>query len=764
MPTTNGIATEFITFSRASLATVTDADGKIKWAPHNLLSNSESFGESTWVTAEVIVAQNVASAPNGTTTADRLTSNITGICSVRSNAVSTDPATYTIAFYAKAGTQNFLFIQLNLNGASQASFITFDLTNGTVGTKQDLVSSVTMSGSTENAGDGWWRCSVVFTSGTSVEPYFGAANAANSRTSTSGGTILLWGAHLYRSDLGGMQANTSVYPFYNPTTPKNLLGYSEDFSNAAWSKLGITVTANQAVSPNGLTTADLAVVNNGPQSPSQLYQQLPGGQISTTMTLSGYVKKSGASYASIGWLYSAGVYCAASFNLDTQTLTRSAALGGFTIIGTPSITALADGWFRISITATTPSTAAFSIFPGIWPRVVPWTSGNPDAGDTGNGTSGIFVWGAQLSNSASVDPYSSNGFAAPATGAYHGPRRDFDSSGTCRGLLVEIGGTNLVKYSNQFDHAEWANAFPSVPTIVANTTETTAPDGTNTADKIIGTGTFPHLRQSIDGSFSGVYTISIFVKAGTSTQSRLALFDSAFNTLASARINWSGSVLTSLSTVTGTASFQALANGWYRVVIVGVSLASDITIFPSFYPDTISPGTGTVYAYGAQLEAGSLATSYIPTAASAVGRSQDVAFVAASSFPYSTTEGSFVVNCTTLDNGPISVGRRPFSFDQDGTFFFQIGATYVYDDSAFRVDELAVTPGKHGVAVKTNDFAVVANAGAARTGTGAFTGNQYNILRLGRDYSGLNYLNGHVRQITYIPRRLTNAELQTRTT
>lgn len=44
MPTTqNGIATDFISFSRASLATVTDSDGKIKWAPHNLLTHSESF-------------------------------------------------------------------------------------------------------------------------------------------------------------------------------------------------------------------------------------------------------------------------------------------------------------------------------------------------------------------------------------------------------------------------------------------------------------------------------------------------------------------------------------------------------------------------------------------------------------------------------------------------------------------------------------------------------------------------------------------------
>ena len=50
-------------------------------------------------------------------------------------------------------------------------------------------------------------------------------------------------------DLGGMKANTSAYPMYNPTTPKNLLGYTEDFTNAAWNKVTsttITATAEQA--------------------------------------------------------------------------------------------------------------------------------------------------------------------------------------------------------------------------------------------------------------------------------------------------------------------------------------------------------------------------------------------------------------------------------------------------------------------------------------------------------------------------------------
>ena len=78
MPTTTtGKASEFITFSRTSNATVTDSDGKIKWAPHNLLLASEQFDASAWTkthitsTSPTFVA-NDGVAPNGTTTADRV--------------------------------------------------------------------------------------------------------------------------------------------------------------------------------------------------------------------------------------------------------------------------------------------------------------------------------------------------------------------------------------------------------------------------------------------------------------------------------------------------------------------------------------------------------------------------------------------------------------------------------------------------------------------------------------------------------------------
>lgn len=175
----------------------------------------------------------------------------------------------------------------------------------------------------------------------------------------------------------------------------NLLTRTQEFENAVWSKLGVTVTSNQGIAPDGTNTADLAVVNNGAQANVQLYQDMTALVASSSYTMSASVKKSGARYAVVGWLFSAGVFGAVSFDFDTQTVSRSATAGGFVIVSS-SIVSEGNGWYRITVTATTPVTAGFSRFPCVFPRVTAWTSGSPDTTDTGNGTDGILVWGADL--------------------------------------------------------------------------------------------------------------------------------------------------------------------------------------------------------------------------------------------------------------------------------------------------------------------------------------------------------------------------------
>ena len=86
-----------ITFSRASNATVTDNDGLIKFAAHNLLANSEAFETATYSKVNATVTSNAVAAPNGTTTADKFIADntlnqhrlrVTGVATTDNNIAS----------------------------------------------------------------------------------------------------------------------------------------------------------------------------------------------------------------------------------------------------------------------------------------------------------------------------------------------------------------------------------------------------------------------------------------------------------------------------------------------------------------------------------------------------------------------------------------------------------------------------------------------------------------------------------------------------
>jgi hypothetical protein len=183
------------------------------------------------------------------------------------------------------------------------------------------------------------------------------------------------------------------------------------------------------------------------------------------------------------------------------------------------------------------------------------------------------------------------------------------------------------------------------------------------------------------------------------------------------------------------------------------------------------------YIYGAQVEAGTFPTSYIPTGAATATRNADVASVSTSQFPYSATEGTLVANVTVLSTAP-TFNTTLWSFYTDANnnirSWIWTGAQgqprgTLRQAGSQPADMLngsitANTPFKNGFAYKNADFGYALNGSAATTVTTALAlTNSYPTLDLGRSGSLGDYLNGHIRQITYIPRRLTNAELQTRT-
>lgn len=763
MPTTTGRATDLITFSRASLATVTDSDGKIKWAPHNLFQASEQFDAASWNNNLVTVSANAVAAPNGTTTADRIVEQASSGLHFARQSITTAAARHTFSVFAKAGERTRILIY-NFTFAGGSAF---DLSTGTI---VGDVDAAPVSKSITAVGNGWYLCSVTFdctAASNDLRIYLGNDAGSYNYAGDSSKGIYLWGAHLYRSDLGGMQANASAYPMYNPSTPRNLLGWSEAFDNVAWAVEGTSVAANVAAAPNGSLTAE-RLTETAVTSAHALSQTVT--LVAGRYKYSVYLKK-GSGATAPDWVqltFGGNSFDWANFNLSTGAI-------GLQSGSSAAIAPVGDGWYRCSLDCV--PTAGNTSVQVAFTNNTNASSRRPSyAGAT---TSDVLVWGAQLSDSASLDPYVPNFGAAPSAAAYHGPRIDYDPvTLACKGLLVEEQRSNSLTYSQEFDNGAWLKGVGYNSTVSANTSA--APDNTTTADSVLadsagGTGNVI-LARSVAVTSGTSYTLTFFAKAGTLSWIRLFALGYTSPGNGGAYFNLSGAGAVGTVDSGYTASIAAFGNGWYRCSLsftAGSSVTGELRLLlANANGDTAVArnGTSSVLVWGAQLEAGSFATSYIPTGAATATRTADVASISTQAFPYSSTEGTIVVNASspcvaavanmiTLDNGTTQERIRLLT-DVASV------KTIVTESNTTQANlspgsATANTPFKFAVAYKVNDFAAVVNGSAAATDA---AGNVpvVNIARLGADSSG-NYLNGHVRQITYLPRRISNAELQSRT-
>ena len=712
-----------ITFSRGSNATVTGSNGLIQWAPNNLLTFSEQFDNSAWqkfgggVATAPAVTANAGVAPDGTTTADRVQFTLNGgttstdrsLLSQSATLATSFPYTYSIWVRSLTGT---LSMGIGCD---------------------NLVGNTPITVTTE-----WQRFTVsgiaTGTAGVALLQLRGGQTPVQSNAAD----VLVWGAQL---ELG------STATTYNPTTVKNLLGFSEAFDNAAWTKVAASiVTGAQANPVNGLFNAQKFMED--------------------TTNAEHIVRVNIALSTITGTPYGYSVYAKAAGRTQIRVTDNNVVGATFTLTGTgatsnisggvtASISPLADGWYRCFI-----SVAAASVNGRLALNLV--SSGNTTY--TGDGNSGVYIYGAQLSDSASLDPYVPTPGAAPSSTAFYGPRFDYDPvTRAPRGLLVEEQRTNLVTYSDQFNDASWAK---NNVTVTTNTT--TSPDGTVNADTITSTSaTTAGLVRSF-ASTAVAYTFSVYLKQGNTTFSEIEIIDQG--TVANrVRLTYATGALTVVSgSPTGTAT--SVGNGWWRVTIAytfpAIGAADTLVIYPSTTTGSIGE---YCFAWAAQLEAGAFATSYIPTIASTVTRSADVALISGQNFGqwYNQSAGSFVVDADSY-----TVSTTDFVLTaSDGTSNNRFGlyrsspniGGYVVTGNVTQMDltrtpVAANTPYRAAVAATLNDGNTALN-GSLAAGDTSITMGTLDRLSIGAN-NGAGFISGHIRNIRFIPARAADFQLQ----
>lgn len=779
--TTTGYATDYITFSRASLATVTGSGGLIQWAGHNFILSSEQFDSGNWSRVNTQAfgsgsVSNAIAAPNGTTTADFIAETTAAsaqhIFYNTTNFALETSTNYTFGVFAKKGTRNYVSLAVNSGGGAGAGVV-YDLNAGAVTQSSTTSAAYTIvSSSISSVGNDWYYCVFTFSStqvtastciclSDSGTPTVQASTQRPLYTGDGVSGLYVWGAHLYRSDLGGMVANTSAYPMYNSTSPKNFVGYTEDLTNAVWTATNLSVTANDTTAPNGIVSAD-KITGNGVLG-GHVIRQTVTFTAYTTYTASIYVKASDLSWMYI-YMGGTGITAYSTFNSSTGAV-------GTVNVGTTSrsITSVGNGWYRVQITATTGATVGSNFL-----EIALLTSDSAGA-NTASGS--IYVWGAQISNSASLDAYSPNYFAFAASAAYNAARLDFSPTTlAANGYLSEEQRTNLLTYSDQFNNAAWTKL---ATTVTANAA--VSPDGTSSADKIVADATtsVKYFQQLVSTSASTEYSWSIFLKAAEYTTAVIYAINpiSPFQFF-QASINLTTGVISGTTSGNGgtftAATATSYGNGWWRVSLIG-TIGVGTSFVARVYPNTIASftgdGTSGIYAWGAQLEAGAFPTSYIPTVSSTATRAADLAYVSVSAFPYSASEGTLIAVFTSV----VATGNRIAATLTDSALNNRVnirvdgGTTYVLftavSGSIIFIQTGSVLSGainKIASAYKSGDYNNAVNGVANTTSTVTGVPIGVNQLVIG-SAAGSGTLTGYVRSVTYFPRRLSNEELQQRT-
>jgi hypothetical protein len=557
---------------------------------------------------------------------------------------------------------------------------------------------------------------------------------------------------------------------------QNLITYSQALS--AWSNGGVVITENNTTAPDGTATAD-KVAGTATNNYHQAYNSFVV-TFGVTYTTSIYMKA--AEYTKV--FVSDGSAGRFSALVDLTAVTIS----NVTSFSSTSITSVGNGWYRFvgTVNANVSGDAAFAVV------------GVPDTGTsfnaygaifTGDGTSGAYFWGAQAEQRATATAYTPT-TTQPITNyipvllSAGGNQARFDcnpTTGESLGLLIEEQRTNNVLNSQNFNNWTKYNCTVNNAAIIS-------PSGSLDGNKLISSATTNvQTVESSNATFvsGSIYTLSVYAKAGEYRYIQMSL--PSFVTAQYVNADLVSGTINGGSYVS--ASITSVGNSWYRIsfsftssysgatVAAGISLQT--TVNPSRSTNITGDGFSGLYIWGAQLEAGSFATSYIATTSASATRTADVAVMTGTNFSnwFNASEGSVYYElstsrittdcfCFNFDNGTASSNSNfiySSSVSSRNLFVSSLGSTEVNLGAGVTVS--SNTFFKTALGYKNNDFGVSVNGSVTTTDTIGVVplGLARLVLGTAYDLANANYINGCIRKFTYYPIKVTSTNLQSLT-
>ena len=612
-------------------------------------------------------------------------------------------------------------------------------------------------------------------------------------------TLLLDFANTKQLDPRITFTRASTASYYGTQTAKaeeNLVVQSQDFITT-WANSNSTTTANTTVAPDGTTTADTLTDNavNNAHNTNQSPVLIAG----TVYTWSLFLKASTNNFAIVTLTNPTTVQngISAVVDLSTGAITQTAT-GTNATFTSSSITSVGNGWYRVSITGS--SVAGFNRAEvGLAPLSVGNTfSSSQRIAYIGTGTS-IFLWGAQLEQRSSMTAYTptttqtiTNYIPQLLTAASGVPRFDHNpTTFESLGLLIEEQRTNLVTYSEQFDNAAWTKTRCSITpnTIVA-------PDGALTGDKLVEDNTAGNhsVRNATSVTITSgtTLTATVYAKLAEGTFVAVGIGDGGTTNISRTTFNLSDGSMTGSVTAAANVSapipvMTSVGNGWYRcavtATVTGVTTAQQWLHKGQNSTGNVSytgDGYSGIYIWGAQLEAGAFATSYIPTVASQVTRAADAASMTGTNFSswYNQSEGTIYAEGFLNNSAVTGAQIRRFVEINDASSSNKItfgraadvnaALRVIYTVSGVNLNGTNGQPvpnvfpsAKVAVAYKAADYAFSPNGAPVTTSTAANV-PVVNRLDIGSDVSNAatGSANGTIKKIAYYPLRVTNAQLQ----